>query len=252
MGLDIYAGTFVRYYAHNWKTVAQQFCEENGLQYSRISAREEGAPSIAEIEQAVNGWQLQLVSALQKSGIQAAKTWREDNVAPYFTNKPDWDAIGALLLFAAGTLLKQHYPEKYRKNLKYHEVLEIMGVKKSQYHNWSLFSDVCYYIPIEDSFVFKYPLANGMEVMIGTTKCLKFELGKINDLSWKADEETILSWGKTEGYPAEATMNGGGLLQIFKKLETYNTESLAKFAFSILWQAVTFAEKERVAIIFDY
>ena len=40
MGLDIYAGSFVRYYARNWKTVAQQFCEENGLQYSQISAQE--------------------------------------------------------------------------------------------------------------------------------------------------------------------------------------------------------------------
>ena len=30
MGLDIYAGTLTRYYAHNWKTVVQQWAEENG------------------------------------------------------------------------------------------------------------------------------------------------------------------------------------------------------------------------------
>ncbi|MBR4086109.1 MAG: hypothetical protein IKK33_17720 [Lachnospiraceae bacterium] len=36
MGLDIFAGTLSRYYMRNWKTATQQFCEENGLQYSQI------------------------------------------------------------------------------------------------------------------------------------------------------------------------------------------------------------------------
>ena len=31
MGLDIYAGTLTRYYSRNWKTVVQQWAEENGL-----------------------------------------------------------------------------------------------------------------------------------------------------------------------------------------------------------------------------
>ncbi len=256
MGLDIYAGTFVRYYARNWKTVAQQFCEENGLQYSRIGVHEDiptqERASVKEIEEAVNVWQGQLVSALQNSGIQNAKVWTEDNVAPYYTNKPDWDALGALLLYAAGKLLGQHYPEKYKKNMKYQDVLKIMGVAESPYNNWSIFSHVCHYIPIEDSIVFRYPLANGAEVIIGTVKCLKYELSKINELDWKAEEETILKWSETEGYPAEGTLSGGGLLQMLTRHEAYHTESLAKFAFSILWQAVEFAERERVAIIFDY
>jgi len=33
MGLDIYAGTLTRYYSHNWKTVVQQWAEENGYTY---------------------------------------------------------------------------------------------------------------------------------------------------------------------------------------------------------------------------
>ena len=212
MGLDIYAGTFTRYYARNWKTVAQQFCDENGLQYSMVGAQEEKQASVEEIEEAVNVWQKQMVAALHSSGIQAARAWREDNERPYYTNKPDWDALGALLLFAAGKLMKRTYPKKYKKNLKYHEVLEIMGVGESPYHNWSLFSNVCHYIPMDDSLVFKYPLANGTEVMIGTTKCLKYELTKINEAAWKADEETILNWSKTEGYPAEASVANGKMM----------------------------------------
>lgn len=35
MGLDIYAGTLTRYYAHNWKTIVQQWAEENGYAFQK-------------------------------------------------------------------------------------------------------------------------------------------------------------------------------------------------------------------------
>lgn len=35
MGLDIYAGTLTRYYSHNWKTVVQQWAEENGWGFQK-------------------------------------------------------------------------------------------------------------------------------------------------------------------------------------------------------------------------
>ena len=37
MGLDIYAGTMPRYYAKNWKTSVQQFCEEHGIKFNLIT-----------------------------------------------------------------------------------------------------------------------------------------------------------------------------------------------------------------------
>ena len=37
MGLDIYAGTLTRYYSHNWKTSVQQWAEENGYTFNRIT-----------------------------------------------------------------------------------------------------------------------------------------------------------------------------------------------------------------------
>ena len=37
MGLDIYAGPLTRYYSHNWKTVVQQWAEENGYTFNRIT-----------------------------------------------------------------------------------------------------------------------------------------------------------------------------------------------------------------------
>ena len=255
MGLDIYAGTLSRYHVRNWKTVAQQFCEENGIQYSQIqpTSNEDSQVSALETETIVKQWQEQLVKALKSSGVENAKQWQEDwDSKPYFTNKPDWDALGALLLFTTGKLLKVRYPKDYKKNTNYHEVLKIMGIYKTTYKQWSIFNDVHFYVPIEDRLVFKYPLPNGQESMLSTVACLKYELTKINEASWQADEKMILDWVNTEGYPTEGSINRSGILQLLPKRKVYSTESLAKFAFSILWQAVTFAEKEQVAIIFDF
>ena len=44
MGLDIYAGTLTRYYSHNWKTVVQQWAEENGYSFNCITP--DGEPAV--------------------------------------------------------------------------------------------------------------------------------------------------------------------------------------------------------------
>lgn len=37
MGLDLYVGTLTRYYTRNWKTVVQQWAEENGWGFHRVT-----------------------------------------------------------------------------------------------------------------------------------------------------------------------------------------------------------------------
>ena len=64
MGLDIYAGTLTRYYSHNWKTVVQQWAEENGYTFNRITPDGEPADneeelSPAEVQAAVEDWREQ-------------------------------------------------------------------------------------------------------------------------------------------------------------------------------------------------
>ena len=61
MGLDIYAGTLTRYYSHNWKTVVQQWAEENGYTFNRITPDGEPADneeelSPAEVQASVENW----------------------------------------------------------------------------------------------------------------------------------------------------------------------------------------------------
>ena len=41
MGLDLYAGTFTRYYTRNWKTVVEAWAEANGVDFKRTEAEDE-------------------------------------------------------------------------------------------------------------------------------------------------------------------------------------------------------------------
>ena len=71
MGLDIYAGTLTRYYSHNWKTVVQQWAEENGYTFNRITPDGEPADneeelSPAEVQAAVENWRDQILAAISQ------------------------------------------------------------------------------------------------------------------------------------------------------------------------------------------
>ena len=73
MGLDIYAGTLTRYYSHNWKTITQQWAEENGWGFQKITPDGEPADneeelSPAEIQAAVENWRDQILSAISQPG----------------------------------------------------------------------------------------------------------------------------------------------------------------------------------------
>ena len=104
-------------------------------------------------------------------------------------------------------------------------------------------------IALQNAVTFAVGLADN--VMIGTLGALEQELEHINEICWLAKEETILSWTETEGYPAKTLKDVETGTEDGKK-ETYSTESLAKFAFSIFWRAMKFAKENRTPVLFDY
>ena len=74
--------------------------------------------------------------------------------------------------------------------------------------------------------------------------------------SWRGrpDEDTILGWADTEGYPVDGTVDSDGQ---YSKADIpehtqYDAQSLAKFAFSVFWRAMRFAEEQQVPILLDY
>lgn len=258
MGLDLYAGTLTRYYSGNWKTAVQTWAEANGVEFHKATPEgeyiEEDPPDAAEVQLAVEAWRDQLVSVLKNSGAEAMKPWLEDNEKDYFTDKPDWDAFGAMLLTAACRTYDEPVPSSISKGWDFGEHPLIVRLGNDEERVWSLFRGAALWIPSKDSFMFEAPLVSGDSALIGTTAGLKRELERLNQMHWNAEESEILTWSETEGYPAAISMDSNGRILGKENAESdeYEVESLAKFAFSIFWRAARFAEENDVAVVLDY
>ena len=257
MGLDIYAGTLTRYYAQNWKTVTQQWAEANGYNFHRVAPEENEQPedermSPEEIQNVVENWRDQILAKLVRLGHEPYVPWTEDNEKPYFTDKPDWDAFGAMLLVAACCSYKEPVPATIPKNWNFVEHSLIKRLSEDTEKVWSLFRETTWWIPLPDGFLFPGILPNGCETMIAATAGLRRELEALNDLAWQADEETILGRSQTEGYPVDGDVNSYGIVEMKVEHTQYDVQSLAKYAFSIFYRALKFAEENQVPILLDY
>jgi hypothetical protein len=252
MGLDIYAGTLTRYYAKNWKTVTQQWAERNGVGFKTIRPNEESPQEtipVDEIQEDMRQWSNMITNALIPDGECAA--WDENNEKDYYTDKPDWYAFGALLLYGACLQYDLPLPKQTPKDWEYVNDAVVVRALEDRDLNWSLFSSAEWWLPFDRRFLFNCPMPNGDEIVMGTTGALLAELRRINELGWNADDTAILEWSNTEGYPDNGAVVDGVYTKI-ATTDTYDVQSLAKFAFSILYRAALFSEKHRVPIIMDY
>ena len=75
---------------------------------------------------------------------------------------------------------------------------------------WSLFRGATWWLPLADPFFFQAPLPTDDQAMIATLGGLRKELEKLNQLAWQADEDAILDWADTEGYPVDGTIDADG------------------------------------------
>ena len=94
MGLDIYVGTFTRYYQRDWLTVVQQAFPGKVEVVRPNGESEQSDPE--EVREVVALWAQGLAAALKLDAL-----WREDHDQPYFTDRPAWDGYGAVLWWAA-------------------------------------------------------------------------------------------------------------------------------------------------------
>lgn len=254
MGLDIYAGTLTRYYCGNWKSVVQQFAEANGMTFSRITPDGEEVddekPNPEEVQADVEDWRDAVLDAVSPEG-QRFPSWVENNEDEYFTDKPDWDAYGAMLLYAAAKTYEEPLPKTVNKDWDFSNHPLISRMLNDKNRKWSLFDGATMWIPIKDSFMFKASDPCGNDGIIGTIGGLNKELEKINKIGWQADEKTIISWSDTEGYPVDSELQKDGTVKNLGEHNEYDTESLAKFAYSIFYQALKFAEKNGVSVLLD-
>ncbi len=121
MGLDIYVGSFTRYYAHQWETVVQKAGREQGVQVVTMLRQAESPDAIKDpaiINTGVLQWRDLLLQGMRAAGSNVtALAWDEGLETPYFTDKPGWDCFGALLILASHEqavvpVFSSRYPKK--------------------------------------------------------------------------------------------------------------------------------------------
>jgi len=118
MGLDIYVGTLTRYYSGQWETIAAQTAREQGWSFKTVRPDnpDDAVTDPAQLAPAVQSWQAATSEALGDN-LSEPLDWQEGMTPPYFTDKPDWDGLGGVLLWAA--YLEQpglQRPKRYTKD----------------------------------------------------------------------------------------------------------------------------------------
>ncbi len=249
MGLDIYAGTLTRYYSRTWKTVAQQFAEANGIEFQTMYIEEQGdIPTPESIQDDMQDFANQIAEALD----DGQTAWQESLDIGYYTDKPDWQAFGALILHTASIYYKVEAPKTIMSDEDIFEQELVARALNDEEVNMPLLNDCEWWLPFKGDDGFMCNLPDNREMHVSTIDVLVRMLDKINERSWQADEETILSWSKTEGYSGEPIDITDENLEIADKVETHSIDSLAKFAFSIFYQGAKFAKENNVPLLLDY
>ena len=142
-------------------------------------------------------------------------------------------------------------PKQVEKEWDFEEEPLVQRAMADEALNWSLFSGVTFWLPIEGSFWFVCQDPVGNDCAMATLDALQSELEKINALGWQADEAEIISWSDCEGYPVDGVLDGSQLIKAEDAI-AYSTQSLAKFAYSMLYQTLGLAKEQQCAIILDY
>ena len=100
----------------------EQLEKERGSEESKDFLVNFAAPmSPAEVQETVENWRDQILAAISQPDQPPYTPWPEDNEKPYYTDKPDWDAFGAMLLVAACHTYEEPVPPTVEKDWDFGE-----------------------------------------------------------------------------------------------------------------------------------
>jgi hypothetical protein len=236
MALDVYVGTLTRYYAGQWETILARMAREQGriLQVVRPDTPSDVVTDPSQIAPAIVGWRAMLSDALGDH-LAEPLDWTEGMEPPYFTDRPDRDGLGGLLLWAAyleqaGLRRPSAYPEDWENDPAYRA--STAADFRSTYMP-TLTSEL--WLPGDPAIAFRAEGVAGKDLWISFTAQLLNTLGDLNDRTWRAARADIAAW-RDEG-PPDAT---DGL------------ERRARFGFAIFFALASLAVENRLPMILDY
>lgn len=208
MGLDIYVGSFTRYYSGDWETVVARTAREQGVGFRVIRSNPDPPDKITDpsvIRQAVEGWRTSLEAGL-RSHLPGGLSWDERQQTEYFTDKPDWVGYSGVVLLAAHIACPQvPQPERATVHFDKDEAYQNLAAQKFRCRFSQIF-DVEAWLPCSFPFTFHVPDLTGTEVRFGSSVTLLEQLRLLNDESYKADGEMLARW-KYDGAGSQDTFD---------------------------------------------
>lgn len=214
MALELFAGTLNRY-------------------YSDVETPEEAART----NEIVCHWRDTIIAAVKKAAPEA-EPWGEDAEKDYQVAVLDKLHLGALLTYAASVAYGHKCRETVYPDWNVEAELDVQSARADRSLPWSLLKGASWWLPVQTPILLRGEVPTGDVVTISSVGALMLELLRINELGWKADEQEVIGWLGTEGKLPESA-------------KRYSTESLAKYAYSALWQIATFAMRTAVPVVLD-
>ena len=87
----------------------------------------------------MENWRDQILAAISQPDQPPYAPWPENNEKPYYTDKPDWDAFGAMLLVAACRTYEEPVPPTVEKDWIFGEHPLVARLASDEERVWSLF-----------------------------------------------------------------------------------------------------------------
>jgi len=236
MGLDLYVGPLTRYHLGDWLTITQQIGAQNGYDVRIVRPDEEEDdvetdPGV--VQNAVQEWQQWLGEALG-----SPVDWRDGPSQPYWTDKPDWDGFGAVLLLAAyderpdlrpAAGAPQDDPRAFADAPAY----QAASAEPERY--LTLLSGVEWWLPLtEDPLVIEAPRPTGQPTRMGSIDRLVAELRLLDERA-----------GVFAGHdPAE--------LRQGPPTDGATVEEVARFGLAVMLDLAERAIEQRQPLLMDY
>lgn len=228
MGMDVYVGPLTRYLLGEWLTVVQQTMQAADLAVQIVRSDPEPDDAITDpvvISSAVRSWQAGLLAALGGTG-----GWTENADLPYWTDKPDWDGYGGMLLLAAYDEQPELRPGNHRGLLRRRigadsplafqdaPAFKRASVNPARYP--TLLSGVEWWLPIQEGpTVFEAPRVTGQPIRMGRVSQLVSELDTLsNRLGLDSRERQSLRQAGPPSPTADAETAGRFGLAVFLAL----------------------------------
>src|SRR6266576_5801440 len=215
MGLDVYVGTLTRYCAGDWQTrvVTAGLADGVAVKIARrkpdgtvviVDAREIPPPSLEHkkmVRDEVENWRREVRQALSSSSAGATSMdWPETDDQPYFTNKPNWNGFGAMLLLAAYEEQKPLFGAKawYPKTFDFEHwqqdpVLDAAFRSSKSRYNQLLGPEAWLPGGTDLPFVASLPLRN-KKIPIGAIDKALGQIEELNSRTYRGSADDLVKW----------------------------------------------------------